>query len=66
MTIEIPLQFTHSIKIGETTKGIRISVHIYTNDQEKAIKEAFDTYMTYRAYAKNLDIPLAPFEVSKK
>lgn len=66
MTIEIPVQFTHSVKIEETAKGIRISVHVYTNDQQKAIQQAFDTYVTSRAYAKNLDIPLAPFEISKK
>jgi hypothetical protein len=47
-SIEIPVQFTHSLKIEETAKGIRISVHIYTNDQQKAIQQAFETYLTSR------------------
>ena len=28
---EIPVQYTHSIKIEYTTKGIRIDVHIHAN-----------------------------------
>jgi hypothetical protein len=32
VTSEIPTQFTHSYKLEETTKGIRISVHVYTNE----------------------------------
>jgi hypothetical protein len=65
-SIEIPVQFTHSLKIEETAKGIRISVHIYTNDQQKAIQEAFETYLTSREYAKVKNIPLAPMEASSK
>jgi hypothetical protein len=26
---EIPVQYTHSIKFEDTTKGIRIDVHVY-------------------------------------
>ena len=28
----IPAQYTHSVKIEGTAKGIRLSVHVYTND----------------------------------
>ena len=27
----IPVQYTHSIKIEDTAKGIRIDVHVYAN-----------------------------------
>ena len=36
--------FAHSLKLKETAKGVRISVHVYSNDQEQAIEEAFNTY----------------------
>ena len=39
MSSEIPIQFTHSIKVEDTAKGIRISVHVYTNDRQTAINE---------------------------
>jgi hypothetical protein len=29
--ITIPVQFTHSVKISDTSKGIRIDVHVYAN-----------------------------------
>ena len=32
MSSEIPTQFTHSLKLEETPKGIRISVHVYNNE----------------------------------
>jgi hypothetical protein len=28
---EIPVQYTHSIKVEDTAKGIRIDVHVYAN-----------------------------------
>jgi hypothetical protein len=37
--------FSHSLKLEETGKGVRISVHVYSNDQEQAIEEAFNTYL---------------------
>jgi len=45
MALEIPqLQtYTHSVKIEETAKGIRISVHCYANDRETAIAEVIET-----------------------
>jgi hypothetical protein len=42
-TNTIPQQYTHSLKLEETTKGVRISVHDYTNDRETAINEAIAT-----------------------
>jgi hypothetical protein len=36
--------FTHSIKIEETAKGIRVHVHVYGNDQQETIISALSTY----------------------
>jgi DNA gyrase/topoisomerase IV subunit B len=45
MSQEISVQFTHSIKIEDTAKGIRISIHVYTNDRQTAINEVIETYL---------------------
>jgi len=39
------LTYTHSLKLEETAKGIRISIHVYVNDQQTVIEEAFRTYL---------------------
>jgi hypothetical protein len=63
--VRIPEQFTHSIKISETAKGIRIDVHVYANSQTEAINQAFEMYEGARARAVQGNIALAPVEVSK-
>lgn len=65
---EIPSQFTHSIKLEETAKGVRIHVHVYANGQDEAIKEALETYLNVRNECLNgeVKIPLAPMEVNNK
>jgi len=68
MSSEIPnmVQYTHSVKIEDSAKGIRISVHVYANNQASAINDAFETYMACRLLAKEKNIPLAPVEVNGK
>jgi hypothetical protein len=63
---EVPSQFTHSIKLSETAKGIRIDVHVYANSAATAINEALDTYISMKAFLKSNNIQLAPVEVDKK
>lgn len=36
---------SHSLKLEETAKGVRISVHVYTNDKQTAINEAIATFL---------------------
>jgi len=33
------------LKLEETAKGVRISVHVYTNDKQTAINEEIATYL---------------------
>ena len=65
MSVEIPTQFTHSIKLEETAKGVRITVHIYANDRVKAMDEAIGTYEVMKGKLEEEEIPIAPMEVSK-
>ena len=63
--VEIPQMFTHSIKLSETQKGVRIDVHVYANDRKTAIIEALETYGNMRLNCEQNNIPLAPFEIKK-
>jgi hypothetical protein len=57
---EIPVQYTHSIKLEETAQGIRIHVHCYTNDRQTAINEVFATYLEGKQKCEIEKILLAP------
>jgi hypothetical protein len=59
-------QYTHSIKIEDTAKGIRLSVHVYANTSGEAIEQAFNTYLKAKITAVDNKIPLAPVEEIKK
>lgn len=62
----IPVQYTHSIKIEDTAKGIRISVHCYANDRQTAINETIATYLETKKLAEKEKIPIAPMEIVGK
>jgi len=66
MTVEIPTQFTHSVKLEETAQGLRIQVHVYANDRETAINQAIQTYDLTKRGLENMNILLAPMEIKKK
>lgn len=59
-------QYTHSLKLDETAKGVRISVHVYANDSMTVIEETFNTYLKAILTAKNNKILLAPMEENNK
>jgi len=62
---QIPLAFTHSIKISDTAKGVRFDVHVYANDGQTAISEAFKLYEGAKVEAEARKIPLAPIEIKE-
>jgi hypothetical protein len=43
-TQELVQTFSHSIKVEETSKGLRIHVHVYANNEADAITSALSTY----------------------
>ena len=61
---DIPVQYTHSLKIEDTAKGIRISVHVYANNRQTALTEALKTYTDMKDICTDNKIPIAPMEVS--
>jgi len=56
--------YSHSLKLEETAKELRISVYVYSNNQEQSIEEAFSTYLMANMTAIDNKIPLAPIEKS--
>jgi len=64
MTAQMPEQpiYSHSIKIEDTAKGIRLSVHVYANSTGEAIEQAFNSYLKAKMTAMDNKIPLAPVE----
>ena len=55
-------QYTHSLKLEETAKGLRISVHVYANSTGKAIEEAYNLYLKAKITAVDNHITLAPVD----
>ncbi len=56
-------QYTHSLKIEGTAKGIRLSVQVYANSTGEAIEQAFSMYLKAKITAIDNKIPLAPVEI---
>lgn len=58
-------QYTHSIKIEDTAKGIRLSVHVYANSTGEAIEHAFTMCLKAKiAAVDNITFYHTPFYLS--
>jgi hypothetical protein len=58
-------QFTHSIKVEETAKGLRFSVHVYGNNEDETIETILRTYEKTIAKFMDHSHTMAPMEGSK-
>jgi hypothetical protein len=54
--------YPYSVKIEQTQKGSRVSVHVYNRYLELAVKEAIETYLNTRRKLKELGLKVAPEE----
>ena len=63
---EFPNQSTHQVKLEDTAKGLRITVHVYATSMDAAVTEAFRLYSMCQTEAERRKIPLAPIEVKEK
>ena len=66
VTTTKPVQCTHSLKLEDTEKGIRIHVHVYSNDMQTAINQVFSMYQEAKERCNKDSIPLAPIEVKDR
>lgn len=59
---EVPECWSHSVKIEDTAKGARVSIHVYAKSESEAVESAISTYENTKARLIAHDIPLAPME----
>ena len=62
----ISQQFTHSIKVEETAKGLRIYIHVYGNNEDETIESALRTYEKTIAKFMDHGHKMAPMEGKEK
>jgi len=63
---EFPQQSTHQVKMEDTAKGVRVTVHVYATGIDAAVTEAIRLYLTTKAEAERKGIIVAPMEVASK
>jgi hypothetical protein len=51
--------YSHQLKIEDTQRGVRFTVHIYANNTDVAIDQAFALYSGAIERAAKLNIPMA-------
>jgi hypothetical protein len=44
----IDATYPYSVRLEQTAKGARVSVHVYNRNSESAVKEAIETYLNTR------------------
>lgn len=60
---EIPTQFSHSVKIEQTAKGARITVHVNANNGLEAMEQSINLYKATKLQLEELKEVVAPVEV---
>lgn len=62
-TTPIPTQFTHSVKIEQTAKGARVTVHVNTNNGLEAMEQAINLYRATKLQLEQVNEIVAPMEI---
>lgn len=65
-SVEFPQQSTYQVKLEDTAKGIRITVHVYATSKDQAVTDAFSMYLMCQTEAENKKILVAPMSVGEK
>jgi hypothetical protein len=55
--------FTHSVKLEQTAKGLRIKVHVNANNGLEAMEQAINLYRATKLQLEQLKEVIAPVEV---
>jgi hypothetical protein len=59
----IPTQFTHSVKIEQTVKGARVTVHVNANNGLEAMEQSINLYRATKLELEQQKEVVAPMEV---
>jgi hypothetical protein len=62
-TETIPAQFSHSVKIEQTAKGARVTVHVNANDGLAALEQSINLYRATKLELERQKEVVAPIEV---
>jgi hypothetical protein len=62
-TTSIPSQFSHSVKIEQTVKGARVTVHVNANNGLEAMEQSINLYRATRLQLEELKEVVAPVEI---
>ena len=54
--------YPYSVKIEQTQKGSRVSVHVYNRQLELACREAIEAYLSTRRQLRDVGLKVAPEE----
>ena len=60
---DIPAQFSHSVKIEQTAKGARVTVHVNANDALGALEQSINLYRATKLELERQKEVVAPIEV---
>jgi hypothetical protein len=63
--IKFPAQFSHSVKVEQSAKGARVTVHVLANSQQEAIDQAIQMYSSVRKRLGDEGHILSPIEVKE-
>ncbi len=61
--IEFPSQFSHSVKIEQSAKGARVTVHVLGKNQQEVIDQAVRMYPSVRKRLEEEGHILSPIEI---
>jgi 5-hydroxyisourate hydrolase-like protein (transthyretin family) len=59
----IPALFSHCVKIEQTAKGARVTVHVNTNNGLEAMDQSINLYRATKLQLEQLKEVVAPMEV---
>jgi hypothetical protein len=59
----IPTQFTHSVKIEQTVKGARVTVHVNANNGLEAMEQSINLFRATRLQLEQQKEVVAPVEI---
>jgi hypothetical protein len=60
---EIPTQFSHSVKIEQTAKGARVTVHVNANNAPEAMEVSINLYRATKLELERQKEVVAPVEI---
>jgi ribosome-associated translation inhibitor RaiA len=62
-TTQTPTQFSHSVKIEQTAKGARVTVHVNASNGLEAMEQSINLYGATKLQLEELKEVVAPVEI---